>query len=149
MKRDELTQQKFVLNPYRAEERLYRSGDLAKLLPNGEMEYLGRVDDQIQIRGFRVEMGEIRSHLLRHPAVAEAVVIARQAQSYHLQSETQIISYVVPKSEISGAALRNHLMQFIPRYMIPAAFVMLDALPLTPNGKIDLKALPEPAHSRP
>jgi len=145
LKRDELTQQKFVINPYRSEERLYRSGDLAKLLPNGEMEYLGRLDDQAQIRGFRVEMGEIQSCLLKHPAVAEAVVVAWPAEPGHPPSETRIISYFTPASEISVTALRAHLRQSLPDYMIPAAIIMLESLPLTRNGKVDLRALPEPS----
>ncbi|MGH9960190.1 MAG: non-ribosomal peptide synthetase, partial [Pyrinomonadaceae bacterium] len=140
LNRDELTSQKFVPNPYRAEDRIYRSGDIAKLLPSGEMEYLGRIDNQVQIRGFRVELGEIQTHLLKHPAVAEAVVVARQAHS----DETQIVGYVVPAADVSVTALRNHLMQTLPHYMVPSAFLALEALPLTPNGKVDRKALPAP-----
>ncbi|MDQ3258528.1 MAG: amino acid adenylation domain-containing protein, partial [Acidobacteriota bacterium] len=143
--RDELTRQKFVLNPYKAEERLYRSGDLAKLLSSGEMIYLGRIDDQVQIRGFRVELGEVQSQLLKHPAVAKAEVVARKLQTDALE----IVAYVVPAAEVSVTALRNHLAQALPSYMAPSAFVMLKALPMTPNGKVDRRALPEPDGARP
>ena len=143
--RDELTRQKFVPNPYKAEERLYRSGDLAKLLPSGEMTYLGRIDDQVQIRGFRVELGEIRSQLLKHPLVAEAEVIARKLQTEALE----LVAYVVPTAEVSVTGLRSHLAQTLPYYMVPAAFVLLKALPLTSNGKVDRRALPAPDEARP
>ena len=143
--RDELTRQKFVLNPYKAEERLYRSGDLAKLLSSGEMIYLGRIDDQVQIRGFRVELGEVKSQLLKHPAVAKAEVIARKL----LTDALELVAYVVPAAEVSVTALRNHLAQALPYYMVPSAFVMLKALPMTPNGKVDRRALPEPDGARP
>jgi amino acid adenylation domain-containing protein len=143
--RDELTRQKFVANPYRPEERLYRSGDLAKLLPDGELLYLGRIDDQVQIRGFRVEPGEIKSHLLEHPLVAEAEVVARESKSESLE----LVAYVVPRAEVSVTALRSHLAETLPFYMVPTAFVMLDSLPLTANGKVDRKALPDPDETRP
>jgi amino acid adenylation domain-containing protein len=145
LNRDELTRQRFVPNPFRLHDRLYRSGDVARLLPTGEMEYLGRSDNQVQVRGFRVELGEIQSHLLRHPAVSEAVVIARQTQT----DDTQIVAYLVATAETSVTALRNHLLETLPHYMAPSAFVMLDALPLTRNGKVDLKALPAPEGARP
>ena len=143
--RDELTRQKFVANPYRPAERLYRSGDLAKLLPGGELLYLGRIDDQVQIRGFRVEPGEIKSHLLEHPQVAEAEVVARESKTESLE----LVAYVVPRAEVSVTALRSHLAETLPFYMVPTAFVMLTALPLTANGKVDRRALPDPDESRP
>ena len=143
--RDDLTRQKFTQNPYKPEERMYRSGDLAKLLPTGEMVYLGRMDDQVQIRGFRVEPGEVRSHLLEHPAVAKAEVIARPIHSDMLE----LVAYVEPASEVNVTELRNHLMQTLPAYMVPSAFVMLKSLPMTSNGKVDRRALPAPEHTRP
>jgi acyl-coenzyme A synthetase/AMP-(fatty) acid ligase/acyl carrier protein len=143
--RDELTREKFVVNPYQPAERLYRSGDLAKLLPDGELIYLGRIDDQVQIRGFRVELGEIKSHLLEHPQVAEAEVIARESKAESLE----LVAYVVPRAEISVTALRSHLAETLPFYMVPTAFVMLERLPLTANGKVDRKALPDPDETRP
>jgi fengycin family lipopeptide synthetase B len=143
--REDLTRQKFVANPYRPQERLYRSGDFGKLLPDGELIYIGRIDDQVQIRGFRVEPGEIKSHLLEHPLVAEAEVIARESKS----ESVELIAYVVPRAEISLTALRNHLAETLPFYMVPTAFVMLEALPLTANGKVDRQALPDPDETRP
>ncbi|MDQ3174281.1 MAG: amino acid adenylation domain-containing protein, partial [Acidobacteriota bacterium] len=143
--RDELTSQKFVSNPYKAGERLYRSGDLAKLLSSGEMVYLGRADDQVQIRGFRVELGEVRSRLLKHPGVATVEVIARKLRA----SDLELVAYVVPTTELSVTALREHLAQTLPYYMVPSAFVMLKKLPMTPNGKVDRQALPQPDQTRP
>ncbi|HEX8282854.1 MAG TPA: amino acid adenylation domain-containing protein [Pyrinomonadaceae bacterium] len=143
--RDELTRQKFITNPYKPAERLYRSGDLAKLLANGELVYLGRIDDQVQIRGFRVEPGEVTSHLLRHPAVAKAEVVARKL---HGDSQ-ELVAYVEPASAVSVTELRQHLSETLPPYMVPAAFVMLATMPMTTNGKIDRRALPAPDESRP
>ena len=143
--REELTRQKFIQNPYRPDERIYRSGDLAKLLPNGEMVYLGRIDDQVQIRGFRVELGEVCSHLLEHPAVAKAEIIARQLHSDTLE----LVAYVEPCAEVKVTELRNHLSQTLPYYMVPSVFVMMKSLPMTSNGKVDRRALPAPEHGRP
>ncbi|HEY7220169.1 MAG TPA: non-ribosomal peptide synthetase, partial [Candidatus Binatia bacterium] len=145
LSRDELTRQKFLQNPYKPEERMYRSGDLAKLLPNGEMVYLGRIDDQVQIRGFRVELGAIQSCLLTHTSVAEAVVVATNLQS----SAIEIVAYIVQRADITVTALREHLAQTLPDYMMPSTFVFLEALPLTPNGKVDRRALPVPDGERP
>ena len=149
LRRDELTQTKFVANPYRPEERIYRSGDLARLLPNGEIAYLGRIDDQVQIRGFRVELGEVESVLLHHPAVREAVVAAiPEDQSMRL------VAYCVPQpgSENerfpTAAELREFLKSELPDYMVPATFLQLDCLPLTANGKVDRRALPAPDRSQ-
>lgn len=142
--RDELTGQKFIPNPYKLEERIYRSGDLAKLLRNGELVYLGRIDDQVQIRGFRVELGEVRSHLLEHPSVAKAEIIARRSQA----DTVELVAYVEPSAEVSVAELRHHLAQTLPYYMVPSAFVILKTLPMTANGKVDRKALPSPNATR-
>jgi acyl carrier protein len=141
LRRDELTRQRFIANPYRPAERLYRSGDLARRLPDGKMIYLGRIDDQVQIRGFRVELGEIKTRLLTHPAIADVEVIARTLQGDALE----LAAYYVPKAEVSVADLRKHLVATLPDYMVPSAFVPLAALPLTSNGKVDRRALPEPA----
>jgi acyl carrier protein len=142
--REELTRAKFVSNPYKAGERLYRSGDLAKLLPSGELVYLGRMDDQVQIRGFRVELGEVRSRLLEHPQVGEAEVIARKVRG----EAVELVAYVAA-ADVSVTALREHLGRALPYYMVPTAFVLLERLPLTANGKVDRRALPEPDESRP
>jgi amino acid adenylation domain-containing protein len=123
-------------------QRLYRTGDLGRWLPDGSIEYRGRVDDQVKIRGFRVEPGEVEAALLRHPAVREAAVAARDDGA----GGKQLVAYVIPVHGTSPdrAALRRHLGTLLPDYMVPAAFVMLEALPLSPNGKLDRKALPAP-----
>ncbi|MDQ3257052.1 MAG: amino acid adenylation domain-containing protein, partial [Acidobacteriota bacterium] len=142
--REELTSEKFVVNPYQSAERLYRSGDLARQLRNGELVYLGRIDDQVQIRGFRVELGEVRSRLLEHASVAQAEVVARKLQT----SAQELVAYIVAAGEVSVTALRNHVGETLPYYMVPTVFVMLKALPLTANGKVDRRALPAPEEGR-
>jgi amino acid adenylation domain-containing protein len=141
LRRDELTRQRFLANPYRSDERLYRSGDLARQLPDGSMIYLGRIDDQVQIRGFRVELGEIKARLLAHPGVVDVEVLACTLHGDALE----LVAYLVPRGEVSVPELRRHLVAALPDYMVPAAFVQLAALPLTSNGKVDRRALPEPA----
>ena len=133
-----LTAQRFVQNPYAPEERLYRSGDLAKVLPNGDLEYLGRIDNQVKIRGFRIELGEIESALLQYPGVSEALVIARASQS----GERKLYAYFVAGSTLSASELRSHLSKGLPDYMIPAYLVQLDRIPLNKNGKADRDNLP-------
>ncbi|MFB9905656.1 amino acid adenylation domain-containing protein [Allokutzneria oryzae] len=131
-----LTAERFVVN---AEgERLYRSGDLVRWLPSGELEFLGRVDSQVKIRGHRVELAEIENELLSLPTVAQAAVIARDDAN----GAKRLIAYVVEHS--ANAGLRDHLEARLPGYMVPSAFVVLDALPLNANGKLDRDALPEP-----
>jgi len=122
-------------------EGLYRTGDLGRYLPNGEVEPLGRADFQVKIRGFRVELGEVEAALARHPAIRETVVVARGEGD-----DRRLIAFVVPAVEDD---LRAFLRARLPEYMVPAAFVFLDALPLTPNRKVDRKALPEPAREEP
>ncbi len=141
LRREALTRERFIANPYRPAERLYRSGDLARHLPDGRMVYLGRMDDQVQIRGFRVELGEIRTRLLQHPAIAGVEVIARTLRGEALE----LVAYLVTARPVDIPELRRHLVEALPEYMVPAAFVMLPALPLTANGKVDRRALPEPA----
>ncbi|WP_432401628.1 non-ribosomal peptide synthase/polyketide synthase [Wukongibacter sp. M2B1] len=136
----ELTAQKFVPNPYKPEERLYRSGDLARMLSNGEMEYLGRIDHQVKIRGFRIELGEIETKLIGHPSVKEALVLAREEEG----DSKYLCAYVVAEQAITVEKLREYLSEELPDYMVPSYFVQLAKMPLTANGKIDRKALPEP-----
>ncbi|MFL6203250.1 MAG: non-ribosomal peptide synthetase, partial [Thermoanaerobaculia bacterium] len=143
--RPELTAQRFVpdpfaLSPASAGARLYRSGDLARRLPDGDLEYLGRIDQQVKIRGFRIELGEIEAVLSRHPAVSQVIVLVR---------EDKLVAWYVPVGETSAADLRAALGRELPDYMIPAWFVPLPSLPLTANGKVDRKALPAPDASRP
>ena len=142
--RPELTSEKFIANPFGREpgERLYKTGDLARFLPNGAIEYLGRLDHQVKIRGFRIELGEIESVLAAHPAVREVVALARE----DVPGDKRLVAYLTVKEGEPpiDSELRGLLRAKLPEYMIPSAFVILDRLPLTPNGKVDRKALPRP-----
>jgi amino acid adenylation domain-containing protein len=149
LNRPELTAEKFVPNPFSEEPgaRLYKTGDLARYLPDGNIEFLGRADYQVKIRGFRIELGEIEAALDQHPAVREAVVLTRE----DTPGEKRLVAYVVAERESRAAAndLRSFLKEKLPEHMVPALFVLLDALPLTPNGKVDRRALPAPDRTRP
>ncbi|MBW8873686.1 MAG: non-ribosomal peptide synthase/polyketide synthase [Acidobacteria bacterium] len=135
--RPDLTAERFVPDPAGGGVRLYRSGDLGRFLPNGQMEYLGRLDHQVKIRGFRIELGEIEAALAALAGVRQAVVVVREDAG-----DRRLVAYVV--GDVSAEALRQSLRERLPDSMVPAAFVMLDALPLTSNGKVDRKALPSP-----
>jgi amino acid adenylation domain-containing protein len=145
LSQDRLTKEKFPIIEGR---RYYRSGDRGRYLPDGHIEFLGRVDDQVKIRGYRVEPGEVAVALKSHPAVHDAVVIAHSDR----RAEKRLVAYVVPKVRVNGtvhhevevAQLREYLQQRLPAYMVPAAFVMLDEIPLTLNGKLDKRRLPLP-----
>jgi amino acid adenylation domain-containing protein len=144
--RPELTAQKFIADPFAVDPdaRLYRSGDLAQYLPNGELEYLGRIDHQVKIRGFRIELGEIETGINSHPAVRESAVICDGSST-----EKRLIAYIVYKNEeLSVEQLRQYLGTRMPNYMVPARFVTMQVLPLTVNGKVDRKALPVPENTR-
>ncbi|NYS79518.1 MULTISPECIES: non-ribosomal peptide synthetase [Halomonadaceae] len=139
--RPDLTSERFVADPFAQGERLYRTGDLVRWREDGQLEYLGRLDHQVKIRGLRIELGEIEAELLAQPAVREAVVVAQEGPG-----GSRLVAYVVPQdgSELNTAVLREALGQKLPDYMVPGAVVTLDALPLNANGKVDRKALPEP-----
>ncbi|HEX7317733.1 MAG TPA: amino acid adenylation domain-containing protein [Pyrinomonadaceae bacterium] len=144
-----LTAERFVPNHFAVEPgaRLYRTGDLCRFLPDGSIEFAGRVDHQVKIRGFRIELGEIESALRQHAGVAETIVVAGEAGA----GEKRLVAYVTGTGDaaLSVQELRAHLKERLPDYMVPAAFVTLKALPLMPNGKVDRKQLPEPEQARP
>jgi hypothetical protein len=148
--RPELTAEKFTPHPFAAVpgDRVYRAGDLVRWLADGTVEFLGRVDGQIKVRGFRIEPGEIEAALGAHPQVRQAVVLALDGERGH----KQLVAYVVPRPSAprppDEAELRSFSKQRLPDYMVPAVFVPLAALPLTPNGKVDRRALPAPDCSR-
>ncbi|MCI0419495.1 MAG: amino acid adenylation domain-containing protein [Acidobacteria bacterium] len=149
LNRAELTAERFVPSPFssRLDCCLYRTGDLARFLPGREIEYLGRIDHQVKIRGFRIELGEIESVLSKHSGVREAVVVARDDD---MPGGKRLVAYVVANPPTPTASqLRESLKKQLPDYMVPAAFVFLDALPLTNNGKVDRKALPTPHRQQP
>ena len=160
LNRPELTTERFISSPFEKDEvipptplnkggnepsKLYKTGDLARYLPKGELEYLGRIDNQVKIRGFRIELGEIEALLASHPQIWETVVIVRDDTT----GDKRLVAYIVPQSEkiITINEIRQFLKAKLPDYMIPNAFVILDALPLTANGKIDRRALPPPESS--
>ena len=141
LNRPELTEEKFVRNPYSQEagSRLYRTGDLGRWLPDGSIEFLGRIDDQVKIHGFRIELGEIESALNECRLVHQAVVLSRQ----DVNRTNRLIGYVVPEGEYNKQAIISYLQTRLPEYMIPGLWVEMDSFPLTRNGKIDKKALPD------
>jgi amino acid adenylation domain-containing protein len=141
-----LTQAAFLPDPAHGNRRVYRTGDMGRLKPDGTIEFVGRKDHQVKIRGYRIELGEIESVLAQHPAVQEVVVLARE----DVPGERCLVAYAVPASgqTASPSILRNFLKQRLPAYMVPTAVVLLDALPLTPNGKINRLALPAPEQTR-
>jgi amino acid adenylation domain-containing protein/non-ribosomal peptide synthase protein (TIGR01720 family) len=160
LNRPDLTTEKFIPNPFSHEKdsRLYKTGDLARYLPDGKIEFLGRIDNQVKIRGFRIELGEIETTISQHPQIQQAIVIVRE----DIPGNKRLVAYIVPRQltrtaephvslalhqqpSLSSNELREYLKQKLPEYMIPAIFLFLDSLPLTPNGKIDRKSLPIPS----
>lgn len=144
LNRPQLTQDKFILNPFddKGEGKLYKTGDLARYLPDGNIEYLGRIDNQVKIRGFRIELGEIETVLNQHGDVQVSTVIVREDHP----GQKQLVAYIVPQKKIipTSSELRQFMKAKLPDYMIPSAFVILEALPLTPSGKVNRRALPAP-----
>jgi amino acid adenylation domain-containing protein len=140
LNRDELTAERFVANPFRPGERMYKTGDVAHWLSDGNIAYTGRIDDQVKIRGYRIELGEIESVLQSHESVSQAVVLAKADAS----GNKRLVAYVVMDGVYDKTVLQDYLKQHLPEYMVPALWAPLEALPLTPNGKTDKKALPDP-----
>ncbi|MEO7020421.1 MAG: non-ribosomal peptide synthetase [Ktedonobacteraceae bacterium] len=140
--RPELTAQRFITSPFDPSTRLYKTGDLARWLPDGQIAFLGRADHQIKLRGYRIEPGEIVAALNQQPAILASLVIARE----DLPGEKRLVAYIVlvPGAEVTAKSLRESLASSLPDYMLPALFVSLPALPVMPNGKIDRAALPAP-----
>jgi amino acid adenylation domain-containing protein/non-ribosomal peptide synthase protein (TIGR01720 family) len=143
LNRPDLTAERFVENPYRPGERLYRSGDLGRWRGQGTLEYVGRNDDQIQIRGYRVEPGEVVNHLLSHPDISQAHVAATSNHG----GQPELVAYLVSHAPLTERGLRRHLGSKLPEFMLPAHFVPMTELPLTANGKVDRKRLPAPGRA--
>jgi hypothetical protein len=145
--RPELTAERFIADPFsgQPDARLYRTGDLARWLSDGNIEFIGRNDFQVKIRGFRIELGEIEARLAACPGVKEVAIIARE----DVPGDKRLVAYLIAQdgAELPAAELRAQLAQHLADYMIPGAFVVLDAFPLSPNGKLDRKALPAPDRS--
>ena len=145
----DLTAERFVPDPFSSQpgSRLYRTGDLVRYLPDGNIEFLGRIDTQVKLRGFRIELNEIEAALTEHSSVLEAIVLAHADE----RQDKRLVAYLVcdREHEPSVAELRSYLRERLPEYMVPSFFVMLDAMPLTPNGKADRRALPAPELARP
>jgi amino acid adenylation domain-containing protein len=148
LNRADLTAEKFVSHPFaaRPDERLYRTGDLARFLPGGNIELLGRIDDQVKLRGFRIEVGEIEAVLKQHEAVDQAVVVLRE----DTPGDKRLVGYVVAARDgaVSAPDLRRFVREKLPEYMVPSVIAEIDALPLLPNGKINRRALPSPEPQR-
>ena len=149
LNRPELSAQKFISNPFSKDSmsRLYKTGDLARYLPDGNIEFLGRIDNQVKIRGFRIELGGIETLLVQHPHIRDVIVLAREDDP----DNKRLVAYVVPEEGFKPLTdeLRHFLKKKLPEHMIPSVFMMLDSIPLTPNGKVDREALPAPDQKRP
>ncbi len=145
LNRPGLTAERFVADPFGGPGTLYRSGDLARRLESGELEYLGRIDDQVKIHGFRIELGEIEAVLNQQPGVSDAVVVVREDNP----GDKRLVAYIIAPNHPSNLTdtLKTHLASQLPDYMIPAHFIPINTLPLTANGKLDRNALPAPDHT--
>lgn len=141
LNREELTNEKFIENPFIKEKKMYKTGDTARYLENGAIEYVSRVDNQVKIRGHRIELGEIEKHLTENESVKDAVIVFKEDPS----GNKLLNAYIVSKTEVEERELKEWLLKFLPKYMIPTNFIFIDSLPLTLNGKVNYSLLPEPA----
>ncbi|MEW6732307.1 MAG: amino acid adenylation domain-containing protein [Acidobacteriota bacterium] len=146
LNRPALTAERFIANPFSSKpgERLYKTGDLARYLPDGSIEFIGRTDNQVKIRGFRIELGEIEAVIAQHPDIDQVIVIAHE----DLPGEKRLVAYLTAKADLTADQLSDFLKQRLPEYMLPSAFIILDRLPLNANGKIDRRLLPSPDEDR-
>ena len=140
LNRPELTKDRFIANPFISNQKMYKTGDLARFLSNGKIEYIGRADHQVKIRGYRVELGEIEKYILSHKAVKDAIVI----DLTNTNNDKYLCAYIVSDANITSDELKLYLKKHIPDYMIPVFFIELEKIPLTINGKVDIKSLPQP-----
>jgi amino acid adenylation domain-containing protein len=146
LNKPEITAARFFPNPHCPGERLYRTGDIARFLPDGQVELFGRSDHQVKVRGYRIELGEIEHNLTKHPKVSHAIVIVRE----DVPDDVRLVAYLLYRDQggPEDAELREHLRQQLPDYMIPSSFVRLDSIPLLPNSKVNLQALPKPQYRK-
>ncbi|NJM45641.1 MAG: amino acid adenylation domain-containing protein [Alkalinema sp. RU_4_3] len=142
LNREAISKERFIANPFRPGERMYRTGDLARFRPDGQLDFLGRMDHQVKVRGYRIELGEIESGLVKQPGVRAAVVMAREDSP----GDQRLVGYVTLETgaTVTMADLRRSLKQILPDYMVPQVVMAVDRFPLSPNGKVDRKALPVP-----
>lgn len=140
LNREELTAEKFIRSPFDPEEVMYKTGDLARWLPDGNVEFIGRIDHQVKIHGYRIETGEIENLLISYPSVKEAVVLPRDSRN----GSKYLCAYIVSSGRVEAKDIKKYLLEQLPQYMVPSQFVQLERMPLTQNGKVDRKALPEP-----
>jgi amino acid adenylation domain-containing protein/non-ribosomal peptide synthase protein (TIGR01720 family) len=140
LNRPELTEEKFIANPFIVGRRMYKTGDLARFIVDGKIEYVGRADQQVKIRGYRIELGEIEKYLVTHKAIKDAVVVDLEDEN----KSKYLLAYIIRKGEVSTGELKELLLRFLPDYMVPLHFIELDEIPLTSNGKVDRRSLPEP-----
>ncbi|WP_066503439.1 amino acid adenylation domain-containing protein [Abyssisolibacter fermentans] len=138
--RPELTEEKFVKSPFNPNEKMYKTGDLARWLPDGNLEYIERIDKQVKIRGYRIEIGEIENILKKHSSIKDALVVAKDNEDMY----KYLCAYIVGENDVSVKEIRDYLSSELPEYMIPSYFIKIDSIPLDQNGKVNKKALPEP-----